>query len=112
MLFRSLYDAVDFLLMPSRFEGLPMALLEAMAMRVPVVASRLDGIAEVIDDGVDGLLAEPGNRDEFAAHLRALLDDPARAAQLGERAAQKVAASFSAERMAREVEALYTRHLP
>ena len=107
-----LYDAVDFLLMPSRFEGLPMALLEAMAMRVPVIASRLDGIAEVIDDGVDGLLAEPGARDEFAAHLRTLLDDPARAAQLAERAAQKVAASFSAERMAREVEALYLRHLP
>ena len=88
-----------------------MALLEAMAMRVPVVASRLDGIAEIIDDGADGLLAEPGKRDEFSAHLRALLDDPARAAQLAEHAARKVAASFSSERMAREVEALYSRYL-
>ena len=107
-----LYDAVDFLLMPSRFEGLPMAMLEAMAMRVPVVASRLDGIEEVIEDGMDGMLATPSSKDEFAAHLRALLDEPKRAALLAERAFQKVTAQFSAERMAREVEALYTRHLP
>ena len=107
-----LYDAVDFLLMPSRFEGLPMTLLEAMAMRVPVVASRLDGIAEVIEDGVDGLLATPNAKDEFIQHLRTLLDDPKRAADLAERAFQKVTRDFSAERMTREVEALYTRFLP
>ena len=106
-----LYDAVDFLLMPSRFEGLPMALLEAMAMRVPVVASRLDGIAEIVVDGMDGILATPSSRDEFVAHLRTLLDDPARAADIAERAFQKVTAHFSAERMAREVEALYARYL-
>jgi glycosyltransferase involved in cell wall biosynthesis len=107
-----LYDAVDFLLMPSRFEGLPMALLEAMAMRVPIVASRLDGIAEVIADGVDGMLAAPSARDEFVGHLRSLLNDPKRAADIAERAFQKVTRDFSAGRMAREVEALYTRYLP
>ena len=107
-----LYDAIDFLLMPSRFEGLPMTLLEAMAMRVPIVASRLDGIAEVIVEGEDGLLAAPTAKDEFSAHLRALLDDPSRAASIAERAFQKVTRDFSAERMTREVEALYTRYLP
>ena len=107
-----LYDAVDFLLMPSRFEGLPMALLEAMAMRVPVVASRLDGIAEVIVDGMDGMLAAPTARDEFVGHLRTLLDDPKRASDIAGHAFQKVTAHFSAEQMTREVEALYTRHLP
>ena len=107
-----LYDAVDILLMPSRFEGLPMAMLEAMAMRVPVVASRLDGIAEVISDGTDGLLATPSAKDEFVAHLRTLLDEPKRAASLAELAFQKATTHFSAERMAREVEALYARYLP
>ena len=100
-----LYDAVDFLLMPSRFEGLPMALLEAMAMRVPIVASRLDGIAEIIVDGMDGMLAKPDAKDEFVAHLRTLFDDPKHAADLAERAFQKVTTHFSAERMTREVEA-------
>ena len=107
-----LYDAVDCLLMPSRFEGLPMTLLEAMAMRVPAVASRLDGIAEVIVDGVDGLLAAPSAKDEFIAHLRTLLDNPKRAADIAEAAFQKVTRDFSAERMTREIEALYTRYLP
>ena len=107
-----LYDAVDFLLMPSRFEGLPMTLLEAMAMRVPVVASRLDGIAEVIVDGTDGLLAAPTAKDEFVAHLRTLLDNPNRAADIAEAAFQKATTHFSAERMTRAVEALYTRYLP
>ncbi|MEO7317965.1 MAG: glycosyltransferase [Chthoniobacteraceae bacterium] len=107
-----LYDAVDFLLMPSRFEGLPMALLEAMAMRVPVVASRLDGIAEVIEDGVDGLLSAPDSKEEFVVHLRTLLDDRTRAVDLAECAFEKVTTHFSAERMTREVEALYARYLP
>ena len=107
-----LYAAVDFLLMPSRFEGLPMTLLEAMAMRVPAVASRLDGIAEVIVDGTDGLLAAPTAKDEFVAHLRTLLDNPNRAADIAEAAFQKATTHFSAERMTRAVEALYTRYLP
>jgi glycosyltransferase involved in cell wall biosynthesis len=106
-----LYEAVDFLLLTSRFEGLPMVLLEAMAMRVPAVASRLDGVSEVIEDGADGLLAEPGNRDDFATKLRALLDDSTRATAIATRAFTKVTSRFSAERMTREVEALYERYL-
>jgi glycosyltransferase involved in cell wall biosynthesis len=106
-----LYEAVDFLLLTSRFEGLPMVLLEAMAMRVPAVAARLDGIAEIIEDGTDGLLAEPGNRDDFATKLRALLDDPTRATAIATHAFAKVTSRFSAERMTREVEALYERYL-
>ena len=98
--------------MPSQLEGLPMTLLEAMAMRVPVVASRLDGIAEVIEDGHDGLLATPGSRDDFVGKVRALLDAPELRRQLAEQAAIKVRSRFSAERMAREVEALYLRYLP
>lgn len=107
-----LYDAIDFLLMPSRFEGLPMTLLEAMAMNVPVVASRLDGIAEIVEDGVDGLLAAAEDRTAFVAHLRTLLNDRAKAQALAQRAREKVKDQFSAQRMAREVEALYERYLP
>ena len=68
-------------------------------------------IGNVIEDGIDGLLAEPGNRDDFAAKLRALLDDPTRAAAIATHAFAKVTSRFSAERMTREVEALYERYL-
>ncbi len=107
-----LYPALDFLLMPSRFEGLPMTLLEAMAMGVPVVASRLDGIAEILTDGVDGSLAAPGDCGDFAARLLALLDDPQAARAQAGAALKNVTANFNAEQMTRAVERLYEQHLP
>lgn len=109
---REVYAAADFLLMPSRFEGLPMTLLEAMAMNLPVVASKLDGIAEVITDGEDGLLAAPADAPAFTEHLTRLLESPALASQLGTAARAKIEARFSVERMTTAVESIYDRFLP
>jgi glycosyltransferase involved in cell wall biosynthesis len=109
---REVYAAADFLLMPSRFEGLPMTLLEAMAMNLPVVASKLDGIAEVITDGEDGLLAAPGDPPAFTERLTRLLESPALASQLGTAARAKIEARFSVERMTTAVESIYDRFLP
>jgi len=106
---RPVYLAADVLLMPSLFEGLPMTLLEAMAMEVPVVASSLDGIAEVVEDGMDGFLVPSGTRDLFAERVCRLLDDPALAARPGRAASEKIASRFSAARMCAEVEAIYRR---
>ncbi len=106
-----LYPALDLLLMPSRFEGLPMTLLEAMAMRVPVVASRLDGIAEILTDHLDGSLAEPGNAADFTTRLLTLLDDPSSAKAQAEAAHANVTKNFDAQQMTRAVELLYLRHL-
>jgi len=109
---REVYAAADILLMPSRFEGLPMTLLEAMAMNLPVVASKLDGIAEVITDGEDGLLAAPADAPAFTDHLTRLLENPALAAQLGIAARAKIEARFSVERMTTAVESIYDRFQP
>jgi glycosyltransferase involved in cell wall biosynthesis len=109
---REVYAAADFLLMPSRFEGLPMTLLEAMAMNLPVVASKLDGIAEVITDGEDGLLAAPADAPAFTERLTRLLESPALASQLGTAARAKIEARFSVERMTTAVESIYDRFLP
>jgi len=108
---RSVYLATDILLMPSLFEGLPMTLLEAMAMEVPVVASALDGIAEVVEDGLDGFLAQPGATEIFAEKICSLLDDPDLAARTGQAASKKIASRFSASRMCTEVEQIYRRFL-
>lgn len=108
---RSVYLATDILLMPSLFEGLPMTLLEAMAMEVPVVASALDGIAEVVEDGVDGFLAQPGATEIFAEKIRRLIEDPDLAARAGRAASAKIALRFSASRMCAEVEKIYRRFL-
>lgn len=108
---RHVYLAADVLLMPSLFEGLPMTLLEAMAMRVPVVASALDGIAEVVEDGRDGFLVTSGDADKFCARICALIEDPALAGTVGIAAAEKISRRFSSARMCAEVEQIYDRYL-
>jgi glycosyltransferase involved in cell wall biosynthesis len=62
-----------------QMEGLPVALIEAMAAGIPVVATRLSGIPELVEDGVTGLLARPGDAEDLARRLRELLSDPAAA---------------------------------
>jgi glycosyltransferase involved in cell wall biosynthesis len=71
------------LALPSATEGLPLVLVEAMSQGTPVVATRVGGVPELVEDGVSGLLVEPGRPDELARALRALLDDPALRRRLG-----------------------------
>jgi len=54
----------------------PLVVLEAFAAKVPVIGSRLGGIAELVRDGVDGLLVEPSSTEDWAKKLRRLMDDP------------------------------------
>ncbi len=109
---RQIYLASDVLLMPSLFEGLPMTLLEAMAMRLPVVASALDGIAEVVTDGRDGFLVPDHSQEFFAKRVTSLLVDAELARTIGAAAAQTISARFSVERMTSQVEAVYKKFLP
>ncbi|WP_166831921.1 glycosyltransferase family 4 protein [Thalassoroseus pseudoceratinae] len=69
-----LYHAMDVYALSSLREGLPNVLLEAMAMSVPVVATRIAGVPKLIEDGVNGILVEPGNKEELAAALTNLID--------------------------------------
>lgn len=92
--------------LPSYAEGLPMALLEAMAAGLPVVVSSTGGIPDVVTDGVDGFLVAPGDVEGLTDRLGALLDDPELAARMGA-AAQERAADFSAEAVVPQVEKIY-----
>jgi len=109
---RLVYLAADVLLMPSRYEGLPMTLLEAMAMGLPVVASQLDGIAEVISDGREGFLVPSDDASLFVERTAALLQDAELSSRIAQNARAKIEASFSVERMTSAVEEIYDRFLP
>jgi glycosyltransferase involved in cell wall biosynthesis len=99
--------AIDVLFVPSYDEGLPRAVLEAMAMRVPVVASKVGGIPEAIDDEVNGLLVPSGDADAFAESLTRLLDEPDLARRLGAAARQRVQAEFEARSNLRRIAAIH-----
>lgn len=85
----ALVDA-DVFAMPSISEGLPVALLEAMAHELPVVASAVGGIGEILDDGVDALLVEPGDPAGLVEALGSLLLDPEQRRRLGVAAAASI----------------------
>ena len=106
-----LYPAFDLLLLTSRYEGLPITILEAMGSGIPIVASRLDGIAEVLTDDRDAALVPPGRTDSFVESVCELLEKPALARTYARNALEKVRSQYSAERMTRQVEAIYLRHL-
>ena len=73
---RDAYARADVFCLPSFAEGVPVVLMEAMAMEVPVVATRIAGIPELIEDGASGLLVTPARADELADALGRLVDDP------------------------------------
>lgn len=98
----------DLLVLPSFMEGLPIVLMEAMAVGVPVIASRVAGIPELVEDGVTGLLFTPSNWDELASRIDRLLGDDALQASLAERAKAKVAAEFDTRKSATEIAQLFT----
>lgn len=99
--------AIDVLVIPSRWEGLPMALLEAMALGKPVVAHAVGGIPDVVRDGQEGLLVSPRHPEQMVQALARLLGDVPLRQQMGARAQARVRAHFSAESLSRAYERLY-----
>ena len=103
---RNLFSLSEALVHPSHSEGLGLAILEAMASGLPVVATRCGGPEETVEDGVSGLLVPVGSPQELAGALRRLLDDPEGARTMG-RAAAARARDFSPAAMARRTEEIY-----
>lgn len=95
----------------SRSESFGLAALEALACGRPVVASRVGGLPEVVQDGVTGLLVPPDDSDAVANAVVRLLDDAPFARSLGEAGARRVRDMFGSERAGGEYEALFTRLL-
>jgi glycosyltransferase involved in cell wall biosynthesis len=102
-----LLAASDLLVHPSRAEGLPLAILEAMAAALPVVATRVGGIPEAVLEGETGLLVRPGDPEGLRDAIRNVLHDPDRAALLGRAGRARVEEHFSIEGMTRRYRALY-----
>lgn len=108
---RELYGRASLFCLPSFAEGIPVALMEAMAMRCPVVSTRIAGIPELIEHGHTGLLVSAGAVDELAGALRRLLEDEALRQELGTRARAKVLSDFNIDTTAPSLVALFRREV-
>lgn len=105
----SLYRDASVFVLPSRYEGLPTVLLEAMACGCPVLATQVGGASEVVSDGENGVFVPPGRPDDLADALQSLLQDPDRRAELGRQARRTVEARFAWDTIVDEFETLYRR---
>ena len=104
-------SAMDLYMSSSEFEGLPIAMLEAMACEVPVVATRAGGIGEVVSHGVEGFLCEVADYQQLAPLALQLIQDRELHQQFAEAARKRVEEHFSMPRMVREIEGVYERVL-
>jgi len=104
-----LMRAADLFVLPSLWEGLPLVLLEAMAARLAVVATRIRGVAEVVRDGENGRLVPPGDVAALSEAIGDLLDHAEARSSLARSARETIAASYSFERVAAQLGDIYRR---
>jgi glycosyltransferase involved in cell wall biosynthesis len=95
--------------LPSFVEGMPMALLEAMSFGLPVIATPVGGVPEIVTHGLDGLLVPPGDIDALAAAITRLTSDPELRARLGRAARETVAKRFSLDSAVEQLLGIYGR---
>lgn len=103
-----IYSALDIFVLPSYQEGFPMVILEAMACGVPIVATTVGDIPEMIEHGVSGLLVPPGDIAALSNALAYLLDHPEKAWDMGAAAKRRVGEQFTSKAMAQAYLALYS----
>jgi glycosyltransferase involved in cell wall biosynthesis len=101
------YADLDVVVLTSRNEGSPVALIEAMAAGVPVVSTDVGGVADVVTHGVTGLLAPMDDDATLAAHVVSILGDAHGAREMGQRGRRHVVPIYSAERLVSDIETLY-----
>ncbi|MGQ0568390.1 MAG: glycosyltransferase, partial [Armatimonadota bacterium] len=106
-----LITTFDVFMLSSIHEGLPVAVLEAMALNRPVVATRVGGLPGVLHDGVHGFLVDTGNPAALAEKVLMLLRNPDLRQAMGEASKRRVEQHFSIQRMVREMEQVYAEIL-
>jgi glycosyltransferase involved in cell wall biosynthesis len=101
------YAAFDALVLPSSNEGTPVSAIEALAAGRPVVATRVGGVPDVVQEGKDGFLVEPGATDDLADRLAQLARDPQLRERMGKAGRERVLPRYAVDRLVDDVDRLY-----
>jgi glycosyltransferase involved in cell wall biosynthesis len=108
---RAIYAEADCFALASFAEGIPVVLMEAMAMEIPCVTTFITGHPELIRDGIDGLLVPPSNVQALAEAIAGLIADPERRRRLGEAGRRRVMAKYDLETNTQRLAAIFRRRL-
>lgn len=103
----NVYQSLDMLVLPSRHEGIPLVMLEAMAQGVPIVATRVGGIPEVITDGVQGLLSTPENPETLADRIMSCFINPEETKKRVAAAKKKILECYDVKRWLQKYREVY-----
>ena len=109
---RDYYAGCDVFCLPSFAEGIPIVLMEAMAMELPVVANAITGIVELVENGVSGFLVRPGRVDELTEQLAKLLEDPALRRSMGRAGRARVQSEYDLEDNVRRLARIFAEGPP
>ncbi|MGH2395667.1 MAG: glycosyltransferase family 4 protein [bacterium] len=107
-----LYQDIDVVVLPSKNEGTPVTVIEAMAAGRAIVATQVGGVPDVVTSGVDGILVSAGDIQALAEAIVQLLRDPQRRCQMGKAARQTAQCRFSIDRLVTDIDGLYRSLLP
>ena len=104
------YQKARYVVVPSKsFEGFPLAIVESMSQGLPVIASRIGGLPEIIEDGVTGFLFEPGNAEDLSIKMRLLWENSVLCRQMGQAGQQKVLRKYTEDIYFRNLMAAYQK---
>jgi len=109
---RNFYAAADLFCLPSFAEGVPVVLMEAMAMEIPCVTTHITGIPELIRDGIDGLLVAPSDLDALAGALARLMDDAGLRERLGKSGRARVVEQYDLRRSVERLAGIFVERVP
>ena len=108
---RALYSKADLFCIASFAEGIPVVLMEAMAMEIPCVTTRVAGISELIRDGVDGLLVSPSDLDGLVEALARLMSDDNLRKRLAKSGRARVAEQYDLRKNVETLASIFTAHI-
>jgi glycosyltransferase involved in cell wall biosynthesis len=108
---RQLYRETDLFVLTSFAEGVPVVLMEAMAMEIPCVATWITGVPEIIRHGIDGWLVAPGDFEEAADAIAHLMDDPVLRRRLGSSARERILEKYDLDRNTANLAEVFKRRL-
>jgi glycosyltransferase involved in cell wall biosynthesis len=108
---RGLYERADAVVLPSFVEGIPVVLMEAMAMEIPCIATQITGIPELIRNGVDGILVTASDHEQLADAILSLIRDSGLRAALGRTARQRILRDYDLRRNMQQLAEMFERRL-